>query len=242
MLTLVTLLSLAGCYTGTEEYRRNFSDYISARNTAVVAIDIERGNAVYSNTGPADVNVDGISYGRGYTYSDASFAEAGNSWSLYQDRDVTHWLSNSRYTEAGVDVSIGGPFYTSVDALITYGDLDVRDASGTHYLSAEYIDTSRLEGEADIYIGYTGADLEIWPYIDGVINIESDGFVTLRLPAYGPYDIEVYTPRGAYLAAANLGFDDFTLYDGYFRGYRFPGTTIITVYVNSAGFELLESY
>jgi hypothetical protein len=120
------------------------------------------------------------------------------------------------------------------------GSVFVEDVLGSHVLEGDFVDTRRLEGEAQIRAGSLGVNAEIWPYEDGDVFIDSAGSVTLALPAFGPYDIRIVGQVSESLTLVDLGFDEVVLGEGFAEAWRHPRTTRIEVFT-SGTFELAES-
>lgn len=142
--------------------------------------------------------------------------------------------------QAGADIALALPPVASLDARLDQGNLDIADLEGVWDLRADRVRTVALAGEGAI-VADAPSDVEVWPYVDGVVSIEARGDLTLRLPAFGPYDIVVAADPGFELFVENLGFDVLDIGPGFVQAWRSPGTVRVDVVVSAGTLTLIES-
>jgi hypothetical protein len=230
------ILALLGC----RESRFDETVELDVSLATRFVSDLQKGDVSYRGLGGDVARVRVSSWGRASRRATAERNQLGNAWEVDVSGNDLIATSSSTYVRAGVDMTVDGPDLFDVQATTRNGSVFVEDVLGSHVLEGDFVDTRRLEGEAQIRAGSLGVNAEIWPYEDGDVFIDSAGSVTLALPAFGPYDIRIVGQVSESLTLVDLGFDEVVLGEGFAEAWRHPRTTRIEVFT-SGTFELAES-
>ena len=235
---LITALVLsAGCV----RFEDHFSDQLSAEGVYAVDALMERGRLEYRGQSEETFDISGVSWGYSSGRDIAERNENANRWSWEVRYSTLFVDASTEYVNAGVDVEVRGPDVMDVRASVDWGSVHLQDAEGAHVVSAGYITSERIIGDVDFFAD-GGMDVEIWPWLGGVVSLEAHGDVVLRLPYGGGYNIEVWGDSRYPMEIADLGWDEEAFGDGYYAAERWPGDILIQVNVQDGGFDLRESW
>jgi hypothetical protein len=221
----------------------DFNETVSSQGIDVLASDIERGDVTYQVGADTEFDIVGTSWGRGGGEKKASAHEDENTFGVDIAAGLVDVWGRSDHRKGGVDVDVRGPSVVHLDLITLDGTVYMSDAVGTHVVTASRIEATALAGDADLYATNNGMDVELWPYDDGVIRLDSvGGDVILSLPYGADYDIQVWADGEYGLDVAELGFDNFYMAPDYFAGSRGTESIDVKVYVTGGSFSLLESF
>jgi hypothetical protein len=144
---------------------------------------------------------------------------------------------------ASVEVDLVGPDAVDLDLEVEDGSVIVQGFEGEHRLVGAQIVTTRLMGAVVAEASQAGMDLEVWPWLDGGVEISSRaGDVVLRLPYGGDYAVEVWGDDLYEMYVTDLGFTASIAEPGYFNGTVGAGSIPVRVTVQGGAFELLEAF
>lgn len=218
-----------------------FDLQLPAAGIDLVDATMERGDLVYSGSpGATQFDVHGLSVGTGRSKSRAEAHQDDNRWSV--ENLFTSLAIDTQSDHGRVDLDIQGPDRIDVDAFLGDGTVELYDLEAEQLRAdASYITTRAVIGDVD-FRSSGGMDVEIWPYNDGTIDLDSNGGnVILALPYGGDYSLEVWGDPSETMTVADLGFRDSYLGEGYFSGLVNAGTIRVIVHVTGGSFQLIES-
>lgn len=226
-----------GCVrlTSTEE------DTLDAVGVQTLVVRADRGDLSYTPGDESLIEVRAVSWGRASGEARAERNLLGTAWMASRTDARVSVQSSSRFSGGGVDLQVRGPAALDIDAQLDVGEALLTDVLGTHRVSAGELRAVRVQGEGTFVSTLGSADLELWPYEDGDVQIDVEGSLTLRLPAFGPYDIEVIASTEASLYVDDIGFDGLEVGPGLVRAWRMPRTAVVRVQVRGGSFTLVES-
>lgn len=236
------LVAIAGLAVGCVRVSESDVQMHDAEGISGLLVRSDRGSFDYTAGSERVFTTEITSWATGTKEERARRNLEGNAWSVVRSEASLIVETSTTYARAGVDVWVDGPSMLNLDVQLSRGQASVQDVLGTHFLQAGSLYAERLEGEGTFVATSGSADLELWPYEDALIEIDVEGSVVLRLPAFGPYDLQVFADEDTSMSIADLGFDELVLGPGWVEGWRFPGTTLITVVVRGSSFELIESF
>lgn len=206
-------------------------------------VTIDRGDLAYEGTSEDRFVLEGTSAGFGSSESQAAAREAGNEVTLVASGDAAVLEATSESRRGWVDLELAGPSTLDLDVWVKRGSLDVSGVTGQHVLTADRITARGLAGDADLLATSGGMDVELWPFDDGELLLESSaGEVVLRLPWGLPYDIEVLGDPAYEMYIEDLGFHSTFSDVGYFTGTVGDGSIRVAVSVHGGSFQLLEAF
>ncbi len=235
-------VGLVPLLVGCVNFEDPFDVTLSADGVTLVDAEIERGDFVYQGIETDEFSVEGISRGGGSSANGAKKREAGNAYSAEVDGDTLQIRARSEYNNASVDFDVLGPEVMDVVVEASAGTVLLETVDGYHVVGADSFVGEGLIGSLDL-LAATSADVEIYPYVDGVIEIEvTSGPATLALPVGGGYDIEVWGNPEYPISIAELGFYDTYFGEGYFSGQSGDGGVRVVVRVENGEFTLLEAF
>jgi hypothetical protein len=229
--------------TGCVQYESEFSDTLSAAGVAIISARVDRGDISYDVGSEAQFDISGRSWGRGTMSKKTALRnQEANSYSVRIVNDGLLLDATSDYTRAGVDFRVEGPWYMDTDILTKSGTVTLEEVEGYHTVTASRIVTYRVIGDV-VFIGTgMGMDVELWPYTDGYIYLESSGgTVDVYLPYGGDYDVEIWGDVEYGVTVTDLGFDQFYLAEDYFAGERGSGAITVEVYASGGAVNLYEA-
>lgn len=237
MFRLIPLVLIVGCVRVEED----FSESVDSAGIQTLVVTNGRGD-VTVRSGPEDrFDIDGTRWGSGFLSKKRANRnlDAADVGVRVEGPDLVIDAA-APYELSGAHLTVEGPLVVNADVVAENGDVWLEEIQGSHVVTADHIDTVRLEGEGDFY-SYSDGYFEIWPYADCYIRIETNGDTTLTLPYGGPYNIQVFGSADYAMTVTDLGFDDFTLTSEYFVGQTGKGTCQIEVFVGAGDFTLDES-
>jgi len=229
--------------TGCVQYESEFSDTLSAEGVAIVSARVDRGDVYYDVDSEAQFDIFGRSWGRGTLSKKAALRnQQANSYAVGIVDDGLLLDATSDYSRAGVDFEIDGPSYMDTDILTKSGTVTLEDVEGYHTVTASRIVTHRVIGDV-VFVGTgMGLDVELYPYTDGYISLESSGgTVDVFLPFGGEYDVEIWGDVEYGVTVTDLGFDQFYLAEDYFAGERGSGAITVEIYASGGAVNLYEA-
>lgn len=241
----VVLLSVATLVGGCAEYRLTDRTTVPAAGITAIVADVEIGDVAYRGVG---VDADSFVVSR-TPWGRASFkaraerrSEERNQSGIQPTDSVLGLWSTTDRRKAGVDWQVDGPERVDVDIFTGDGMVDLDFVEGVHLVTASGVRGQRIIGDADIYARAFGVDVEIWPYLDGTVVIESNGGdVYLALPFGASYNIRAFTDPDYGATVTDLGFNDLFIGVDYVSARTGRGDILIDVYVSGGLFVLLES-
>lgn len=234
----VILLGLTGC----TELRLHFEDSVDAAGARTVFTDQQRGDLRYSGAATTVFDVQGVSWARGGGRSGAERRTEGNDFEVVRSADTLELWSRSDSRRAGVDFDVLGPQRIDIDAVTLEGTIDIDNVEGVHTLTGSRVFGTRVIGDVDAYADWRGMDIEIYPYLDGNVTLQSDGGdLTLLLPYGADYDIEVFADPNYTNTVTDLGFDSLYIQPDYVGASRGRGEIRVSVVVTGGAFTLLEA-
>jgi hypothetical protein len=128
------------------------------------------------------------------------------------------------------------------DILTKSGSVYLEYVEGYHTVTATSIVSTQLIGDVVFVSTGGGMDVEIWPYVDGRVFLESSGgTVDLYLPYGGDYDVEIWGDIEYGVTVTDLGFDQFYQAEDYFAGERGTGAITVEVYASGGAVNLYEA-
>ena len=221
----------------------NFAEALSSEGVYTVLGDLDHGDFAYDGIEEEVFDIQGTSWGRGAGKKRAEKSQGANSYSIDVSSGVLEVVGRTSYRRAGIDFDLLGPDVMDMDVVSRDGNVYLEDVAGYHIVTADEIVSTRLIGDVDFYAN-EGMDVEIWPFEDGFVTLDSvGGDVVLYLPYGGDYDMQVWADPEYGLEITELGFDNFYLspVGDYFAGSRGTESIEITVYLSGGSFSLLES-
>jgi hypothetical protein len=237
-LSMLPLLLALGC----KEAERSFEDTVSAEGIDRLEAAVERGSFTYAGISETTFVIEGTSIGRGGGDQQAARREEGNEVTVEVADSTLHLDATSEFKRARVDLDVSGPSVLDLDVLAERGSVHMEEVEGEHVITADRVTSRQLIGDCDLLARSGGMDVDIWPFLEGRVILESTaGDVVLRLPYSGQYDIEVIGDPAYEMYIEDLGFHSDFFEPGYFAGVVGDGSIEVTVYVNGGSFELLES-
>ncbi|MBT3222755.1 MAG: hypothetical protein HN348_27075, partial [Proteobacteria bacterium] len=150
----------------------NFSEALSSEGVYTVAGDLDQGDFAYDGIEEEVFDIIGTSWGRGAGKNRAKRNQKSNSYAIDITNSVLEVIGRTSYRRAGIDFDLIGPDVMDLDVVTREGDVYLEDVAGIHVVTADEIVTTRLIGDADFY-AYEGMDVEIWPYEDGIVTLDS---------------------------------------------------------------------
>lgn len=181
------------------------------------------------------------SWGRAGKCDVAAERESGNRIdTIRNDAEVGLTLTSAN-ANAGVDLDLRVPAVLDLELIVDSGRVWVEDITGVHTIHADGLTSNYLAGDLDAVVGGGGVDVELWPYEDCVVRIDANGPVTLALPAYGPYALDIDAGIDGVITLAELGFDELTLGEGWVQATRFPATCSIVIETQGDDVTILEA-
>jgi hypothetical protein len=236
--SILLLLLPLGC----KEVERSFEETVDAEGIERLQAFVERGSVTYAGISETTFVIEGTSIGRGGGEQGAERREEGNEVSIDVEDATLYVDATSEFKRARVDLDVSGPSVLNLDVLAERGSVHLEEVEGEHIVSADRITSRQLIGDCDLLARSGGMDVDIWPFLEGRVILESTaGDVVLRLPYSGQYDIEVIGDPAYEMYIEDLGFHSDFFEPGYFAGIVGDGSIEVTVYVNGGSFELLES-
>lgn len=236
-------LVIPALMTGCVQFESEFSDTLSSAGVAIVSARLERGNVSYDVDAETHFDISGRSWGRGtMSKKTAARNQEANRYSVGIVNDGLMLDASSEYVRAGVDFEVYGPLFMDTDILTKSGTVTLEDAEGYHTVTASRIVSYRLIGDVAFVATGMGMEVELWPYTDGYVYLESSGgTVDVFLPYGGEYDIEIWGDIEYGVTVTDLGFDQFYLAEDYFAGERGSGAIKVEVYASGGAVNLYEA-
>jgi len=227
---------------GCAEVDRSFEESVPADGIDRLEATVERGSLTYAGISEDTFVIEGTSVGRGGGEQQAERREEGNEVTMGVEDTTLVLEATSEFDRARVDLDVSGPSVLDLDVYAERGSVHVEEVEGDHVVTADRITSRQLIGNCDLLARSGGMDVDIWPFLEGRVILESTaGDVVLRLPYSGQYDIEVIGDPAYDMYIEDLGFHSDFFEPGYFAGVVGDGSIEVTVYVNGGSFELLES-
>ena len=238
MRVLIAVL-LAGCATVSEP----FSETVDAADYSQVELDIARGN-VLVEVGSGDViAIAGDSIGRAGGQSAAAEREAQNSWTVEERAPTLVVRTRSGHRRGTVDVDLLVPPAMDLAIVTQQGSVTLADVEGVHRIDGGRIQTIRLRGSVDLNSSFGGVDAEIYPYVDGVVNVDSNGGdVIVRLPFGGNYDVEILGDPDFEMFVSEFGFVGSIAQPGFFSGVVGDGSIRVRITAQGGSVQILEAF
>lgn len=234
---LLPLLALVGC-TSTS---RTLDESVDADGIFDVVGTVDRGSFAYTGDSEAVIAVGGTSTGYGGGNNQAARRENGNALTVEVDGNAVEITGTSEFNRASMDIDVSGPFAMNLDVLVHKGSADFEDAEGDHIITADRVTAYGLVGNADILARSGGLEVELWPWDDADVVLESSaGNAVIWLPYGLDYDLEVIGDPSYEMYVDNLGFESDIFEPGYFYGAAGDGSVRVTVFVDNGSTELLE--
>ncbi|MCO4746553.1 MAG: hypothetical protein KC912_17295 [Proteobacteria bacterium] len=217
-----------------------FELQLDPEDSTVLRADTNEGDVALYGVEGGLVEVFGTSVGRGRNSDKAREALATNRWGGSVDDGVVR-LFGEAGSRGEVELHVEAPRLLSAD-VIAGGLATLQDIEGSHVATADRIVTRRVIGDADFYARSGGLDVEIWPYLEGEVRLQSHGGdVIVYLPYGADYDLQVFGDAEHELTVADLGFDFTHLGAGYFAGERGNGRVDVSIHVEGGSVEVRES-
>lgn len=208
-----------------------------------LTIRSDRGDVeIDGRTGRDAVFVEADLFGRAMGKDKAEERRNGTSVTFAEENNVVTIDARSQFTQAGVTLDADVPLVLNLDVSTERGDFTATDVEGTHVVDVNRIWNSFLRGELDADVGAGGIDLELWPYEDATVVINTTGDLRLALPAFGPYDIVIETGFDTELSVADLGFDELIDDGGRLIARRFPATALIDIRATGDSVRIVEAF
>lgn len=206
----------------------------------VLRVDTNQGDVTVQGHEGGLVDVLGLSVGRGRSDVRAAAALDENRWGGGVDDGVVRVFGEAG-SRGEVELVVDAPDRLSAD-VIAGGIATLSDLEGSHVVTADRVVARGLIGNADIYARDRGVDVEIWPYAEGDVRIQSHGGdVVVHLPYGADYDLQVFGDPDYPLSVDDLGFDFTHLGAGYFAGERGPGHVEVAIHVEGGSVQVRES-
>ena len=224
MRRLVALSLLSGCVTVTDLSSESFD----ASNVFVVSARMEAGDFSYvGRPSQGTFDVDARRFGNGSNEEAAAERLAGTSWMGSVEGDALLLDVSTTQGQSGVDLAVTGPRIVDLDIATDRGTVRPSRVEGIHVITASNV-RGDFVGDADIFT--TGSvTLDVVPFVQTDMRIEAGGSVTLYLPFGADYDLTVRSDGDDELVVDDLGFDEVQLGQGFFNGFRVPGTVRIDI-------------
>jgi len=227
---------------GCAEVERSIEETVPADGIDRLEASVERGSLTYAGISETTFLIEGTSIGRGGGEQGAERREEGNEVTVEVADATLHLDATSEFKRARVDLDVSGPSVLDLDVYAERGSVHMEEVEGEHIITADRVTSRQLIGNCDLLARSGGMDVDIWPYLEGRVILESTaGDVVLRLPYSGQYDIEVIADPAYEMYIEDLGFHSDFFEPGYFAGVVGDGSIEVTVYVNGGSFQLLES-
>ncbi len=240
MVAGMALALTSGCVTVED----NFSDTVSAEGVFAFQGTTDNGRITYDG-GAIDetFTVRGRSWGNGGGRSAAERRQSGNDFFVEVQDSVLVASAQSFEGRSGVDFDVTGPSLMDVDILTDSGSASIFDAEGIHIVTADSIYARGVVGDVDFFADRGGVDVEVFPYVDGVVLIESrSGDVDLYLPFGLDYDLTVVGDPDHELVVEDLGFDTLILEPGLVIGRRGGRSILVDVVVTGGDVRIFQSF
>lgn len=215
---------------------------IPAEGLDRLVVTVDRGDVEVVGDDPTAFVVEGTSIGYGANENQAGEREDGNEVTLVAEGSDAVLESTSEFKRAWVDLEVSCPAVVDLDVWIKRGSAHLENIEGQHLVTADRITSRALMGSVDLLATAGGLDVDVWPWTDGEVLVESSaGDAILRLPYGGAYDLEVIGDPAWEMVIEDLGFHTTYQEPGYFAGTVGDGSIRVLVYVNGGSFQLLES-
>jgi hypothetical protein len=238
-LPLVALVvALAGC----AKVEQPIDLEVAAGGIERLVATIDRGDLAVTGTNEQALVVEGESIGYGGGEGQAEHREEGNAVSLEVEGPDAVLEATSEFRRAWVDLHVETPAALDLDLWVKRGSVHVEGVEGRHVITGDRITAQALGGAADLLATAGGMDVDVRPWAESEVLLESSaGDAILRLPYGGPYDIEVIGDPAYEMVVEDLGFHTSWSDAGYFAGTVGDGSIRVVVYVSGGPFQLLES-
>ncbi|TNE92851.1 MAG: hypothetical protein EP330_00265 [Deltaproteobacteria bacterium] len=232
---LFPLLAACGS-TDQEEFFLSFDP----EGASVLRVDTNDGDITVNSADVAAVEVAGVSFGRGVNEDRAQEALEGNRWGGSVADGVVS-VFGSASDRGQVDLFLTAPDRLTAD-LVAGGTATLEGLEGSHVVTADRVVARNLGGEADLYARERGMDVELMPWNDAHIRLQSHGGdVVVYLPYGLDYDLRIFGDPEHELTVADLGFDFTHLGVGAFAGERGTGEVEVSIHVEGGDVTVREA-
>lgn len=237
-LSFLAVTASIGC---AESY--SVQTWESAGDTRALVVESQRGKiAIDGHAERESVYVEATRYGRAAGQNKAEERLSGTAVEFEEAEGIATVTAQSESVRAGVELEIDAPLVLDLDITAENSTLSVNDVEGIHAIDVSRLRSSFLRGEVKATVGSGGIDLELWPYEDAHIILQTSGDLLLALPAYGPYELVIEAGLSTEVSIEDLGFDEVTREGTQWVAQRFPATALIEVRATGDWVEIVEAY
>ncbi len=242
MLRRARVLMITVVSTGCAESLSTETWESTVETTRLVVLS-ERGTVeVDGREDRESVYVEASRYGRAAGSEKAEERLSGTSVDFEEAAGVATVTAASEFARAGVELEIDVPLVLDLDITADNSVLSVHDVEGTHRLDVNRLRSSVLRGAVSASVGGGGIDLELWPYDDATIILNTSGNLYLALPAYGPYELVIDAGLSTDVFIEDLGFDEVYSVGNQWVAQRFPATIQVQIRATGDRVEIVEAY
>lgn len=238
--TLVFILAMVS--TGCAESLSTEAWESTVEATRLVVLSERGAIEVDGRADRETVYVEASRYGRASSSEKAEERLSGTSVEFGEADGIATVTAESEFIRAGVELEIDAPLVLDLDITADNSVLSVYDVEGTHRLDVNRLRSSVLRGAVSASVGGGGIDLELWPYEDATIILNTSGDLYLALPAYGPYNLMIDAGMSTDVFIENLGFDEIFSVGNQWFAQRFPATVQIQIRATGDRVEIVEAY
>jgi hypothetical protein len=238
------MVALAVVATGCVTVEERFTDTVSAEGVFTFQGTTDNGRIIYDG-GAIDetFTVRGRTWGNGGGRAAAERRQQANDFFVEVRADTLVAAAQSFEGRSGVDFDVVGPRRMNVDIFTGSGQAQIFDAEGLHVATADSIFGRGIVGDVDFFADRGGIDVEVFPYVDGLVFIESrNGDVDLFLPFGLDYDLTVLGDPDHELVIDDLGFDTLVLEPGLVIGRRGSRSVLVDIVVVGGDVRILQSF
>ncbi|MCB9766353.1 MAG: hypothetical protein H6739_41645 [Alphaproteobacteria bacterium] len=240
-MTIARAALLAALMSGCTTVSTPFTETFDATELYVVEGRLDNGDFNYNGAATTELAVDGLSWGHAASQGRAADRESQNRWTITPSPPALLLDTSSGASSAGVDLSITGPDLMDLDVISDSGLVTLQDVEGYQVVTADRITGSRLVGDVDLYARAGDLDVEVWPWVEGVVRVETEsGGLDLYLPWGLEYDLQVWGDENYELVVEDLGFARSTAGVAYFAATTGFGTIRVDVYATGGPVRVME--
>lgn len=230
--------------TGCVTVESTFQDSVSSEGVFFFEGTTDRGLIVYDGSAiDESFDIRGRSWATGGGRSRAQRRADNNDFVVSVEGEALIASAVSRDSRAGVDFDVLGPGFMNVDILSDRGTAELYDVEGTHVVTANRVFGRNIVGDVDFFADSSGIDVEVLPYENGLVIVESrSGDVDLYLPWGLDYDINIIADPDYEIIIEDLGFDTLVLEPGLAIAWRGFRTIRVDVFVRGGDVRLYSAF
>ncbi|HHO53730.1 MAG TPA: hypothetical protein ENK18_23375 [Deltaproteobacteria bacterium] len=225
--------------TGCAELTNVFSKTLPTDGVGSVFCDSDRGDFTYAGGSEEVFDIQVRAWGAGQSRRQAEGRRDRNTWgAVITDDGLLDLWGRSEDLRAGTDIAVAGPSVIDVESVLLDGTARLYDVDGFHYITANRIEGSGIQGDVDLYAALDGIDVEVYPHPGSTIRLEAYGDVVLKLPLGLEYDLEAFPDPGWGAEILDLGFDELWMAPDYISAVTGSGAIRVEIYVVGGTFFL----